>query len=1104
MVLDRELTETVVLKVSARDGGTTPKYANTTVSITVLDVNDMAPSFGKESVEVSVSEHAELGTKIASLVAVDQDKGPNGTVVYSIMDDDRTFKIDPKSGDLTVNSNIDREEHRQFDLKVIAADLGQPPLTSTVSVTVNIGDINDNDPVFYPEKYFVVLQPDFDVLDLVVQLRATDADEGVNAALSYELVEGSSAVFRVERETGKLFLNKPVQELPETRFSLVISAKDGKGRKSATLAEVEILVDSPAVQYLACTEDLYSFEVTEDSSLTSAQLGRQVGAVSIANPGLLDLEYIITDGNEKEVFTVSSTTGVIITGKAVDREEKDKYLLKINVISASQSISAVCIAEIKVLDVNDNEPSIQNSNRLQIYEDAPINEIIATVSVKDLDEGQSALHEFRITNPSEYFEINSATGAITLTRPLKQSPEKQIKLAVEVNDLGKPQLKSDFEFIVDILDINDHTPYFDQDSYELSVPEDILVNSKLYLLKATDADTGENGRIDYKILSGDNNTFGIFPDGNIYLKMALDREKNDYYSLTVGANDNGSPERSSTLTLTIHVSDINDNSPHFTSSHYAFSLRENEGENTYIGKIHAQDADIGRNAELSYSLEENQKYFEVEAKTGFILTKTSLDREKLITELGTDSISFEVVVTDNGLPKQRDSASVTVQVFDENDNTPTFTSDNYVARVSESLEPGSEVKGVYAVDEDLDENGRITYSIIAGDKAGQFKINSTTGVIYLRQPLDRETTSTYSLSVLAKDNGSPSRSSSSSVKISVLDENDNKPRITNTDLMLTLPEDTNVGQEVFQFFAEDNDLGENAEIRFFIGEGSYQKSFRIDPFSGILYLQKSLDFEKDQSFTLKISATDQGSPKLSDSVTLKVKVTDVNDNPPRFPSTAIVRQVQEGIGLNTPILTIEAQDDDSGSNGKIEYSLAGYEAGSSEKFAIDPLTGIIRTVGNIDREEIDTYRFTVVAADMAVPATARLSSEKIITIIIEDINDNTPEFESVPVGIVNLGTQIGDKILSVRASDRDTNSNGLVTYELQQKSFLFKIDHYSGDISLQNRFERLEPVYQLVVVAADEAVQSERRSSSTTVTILGVEAEEPGVGFQQVMRGLLR
>ena len=276
--------------------------------------------------------------------------------------------------------------------------------------------------------------------------------------------------------------------------------------------------------------------------------------------------------------------------------------------------------------------------------------------------------------------------------------------------------------------------------------------------------------------------------------------------------------------------------------------------------------------------------------------------------------------------------------------------------MAESAKIGAEVKAIFASDADSGVNGDISYSIISGNRQRKFSINETSGVIYLMQPLDREEEADYVLAVEARDGGTPSMTSFSSVIIIVSDENDNPPKITNSDLVLTLAENAPVGQKVFVFNAEDNDEGENAELRYFISGGSYQKHFNIDQYTGTLILQKTLDYEEDKVFSLRITVTDLGSPSLNDTVTLKVYITDVNDNAPRFPSTAIVRQIQEGIALNTPVLSMEAIDDDSGNNGKVEFSLAGYETGSAEKFSIDSKTGVISTVGDIDREEIDTFR----------------------------------------------------------------------------------------------------------------------------------------------------
>ena len=845
---------------------------------------------------------------------------------------------------------------------------------------------------------------------------------------------------------------------------------------------------------------MYTFSIQEDSS--NAQLGRQVGVVRVSDPtnSIPDARYTITDGDEKGIFSISETTGVILTQRDVDREAKEKYTLKVNVKSGLRLINAVCIAKVLVTDINDNIPQVLNHNEISVKEDAPIGEVITVLNVQDPDKGVNAEHKFKMLTENQFFTINENTGAVIVTQPLEESRTNKVKLEFEVSDQGTNQLKTRFAMTVTIEDINDHTPYFDQDTYELSVPEDTLVNSKLFLLKATDADRGDNGFVSYDITEGNNKTFGIFPDGNVYLKMKLDREMNDYYTLTVRAKDNGTPERSSTVSLTVHVDDINDNPPKFVQSKYQFTVGENEGDKIFIGKIHATDADMGRNAELTYRLEDaggsQKQFFTVEPRTGFIFTKQSLDREQLFDDLGSDSISFEVLVSDNGLPvKNQDSATVTVQVFDENDNTPEFASKSYISRISENLSVGSEVISVFAADPDLNDNGKVKYAIERGDRNDVFKIDTASGVITLAKPLDRETVDDYTLLISAEDHGKPARSSSVAVSIVIMDENDNRPKILNNDLVLTLAEDIHVGQEVYKFVANDNDIGENADVRFSLGDGGYNRFFRLDSLSGSLYLQQPLDYEKDPLFALKVIASDQGTPSLSDSVDLKVRVTDVNDNAPQFPNTAIVRQIQEGIPANTPILTMEATDADSGDNGRVRYSLAGYKAGAMDKFEIDPLTGVVRTIGDIDREQIDTYEFTVVATDLAEPKSSRLKTEKVVTIIVEDVNDNSPEFDSVPTGKLSRGTQTGQTIVTVQASDPDANSNGRVTYKLQQDSFLFKIDHFSGDIRLQNRPEKLEPVYQLIVVASDEAVQSARKSATATVTILGLETETQGRGF---------
>jgi hypothetical protein len=301
MPIDRERQETVLLNISARDGGTSPKFAHTRVNITLMDENDEAPAFGVSRQELTVSEVAPVGTKLATLTAVDRDRGSNGTVRYRLTAVTVTgggssggelptttpppFQLHPENGELTVNSQLDRETVAAYELTVTAEDMGRPPLTSSLLVSVAVEDVNDNAPLFYPTHYFVVLQQDFSTADLVVQVRATDRDSGLNAVLEYGLLpaaaggsgEDVNSLFSLEATTGRLFLRQPVGQLrPGRIYSLRVTARDSQGRRTAEDALVEVVVEGSGLEHLSCgEEELYRFSLEEDSALEPAVLGRR-------------------------------------------------------------------------------------------------------------------------------------------------------------------------------------------------------------------------------------------------------------------------------------------------------------------------------------------------------------------------------------------------------------------------------------------------------------------------------------------------------------------------------------------------------------------------------------------------------------------------------------------------------------------------------------------------------------------------------------------------------------------------------------------------------------------------------------------------------------
>lgn len=648
--------------------------------------------------------------------------------------------------------------------------------------------------------------------------------------------------------------------------------------------------------------------------------------------------------------------------------------------------------------------------------------------------------------------------------------------------------------MITIEDVNDHTPVFDHTSYETSLLESTPVNERFFALSATDADQGINGRVSYSITEGNNEgKFGVFPDGYLYVRSPLDREDKDYYSLTVTVTDLGNPPRSSEVPVVIHVIDENDNKPQFTNGTFTFYIRENEPPDSFVGKLTATDKDIGRNAELIFSLSNSQIDFAVDPKNGFIKTLHVFDREELTQSTGQSFLTLEATVTDNGTPRLKDKVKINVYVTDVNDNPPKFLRAPYRVQISEGSPVGTQVVRLFTTDADEGLNGDVFYSIEKGNEEGRFEIDEATGQIVLAKTLDREIVSKYTLTIVAHDAALINKlTSSTSVYVDVLDENDNAPEFTETSSRILVNETTPINTELVQFKATDADLGMNSEVMFSITSGNRRDTFHVDPSTGVLYLHKPLDFEELNSYQLRITASDSGNPKLSTSIIFFIAVEDSNDNPPAFPNTAIVRQIREGIPVHTPIVTVTAEDPDSGINGKVTYAISRQEPENERRyFGINPSNGVIHTTLPIDRETIDTFRLTVIATDQAQPESIRLSAEKLVTVIVEDVNDNAPVFVSMNAALLpsqrnQMGfSRDGVLVMNVFARDLDSSTNGLVTYDLiSGNGDLFHLHRTTGALTLKKNINNPEPKYQLAVKATDEAVQSERKSSEAYLTII--------------------
>lgn len=368
---------------------------------------------------------------------------------------------------------------------------------------------------------------------------------------------------------------------------------------------------------------------------------------------------------------------------------------------------------------------------------------------------------------------------------------------------------------------------------------------------------GKNGDIVYGIVDGnDDGCFGISNNGTIFTVKALDREVQSFYNLFVMAKDQAeSPQKqlSSTIQVNIILKDVNDNAPEFVTPNET-AIMENIPFNTVVMAVKAIDKDEGRNSYVEYSLASTQDpKFVIGPVDGLLRVNGRLDRET------TPSYVLRVTAKDRGYPTTSTTTDILVRVLDENDNGPIFDPVNYSAAVAENASTGLSVLQVSATDQDEGLNGRLRYSVVAGDKNHDFSISEDTGIVRVVNDLDYETKSTYVLTVQVEDGGVDVRYDSATVTISITDCNDNPPVFVNSPYVVHIMEGVSTPPPavVTTVTAVDYDTPPNGQVRYFLKDGD-QGLFQINGTTGEITVHKALDRETEDTYELVVIAMDSG------------------------------------------------------------------------------------------------------------------------------------------------------------------------------------------------------------------------------------------------------
>ncbi|XP_069553897.1 protocadherin-17 isoform X2 [Brachyistius frenatus] len=610
--------------------------------------------------------------------------------------------------------------------------------------------------------------------------------------------------------------------------------------------------------------------------------------------------FRVLENSAPHLIDVDPQSGLLYTKQRIDREtlckRNPKCQLSMEVFANDKEI---CMIKIDIQDINDNSPIFPSDQiDIDISENAVPGTRFPLTSAHDPDAGENGLKTYQITR-DDYnlfsLEVKSRGDGtkfpeLVIQRPLDREERSHHTLILSATDGGEYPRSGTMQINVKVIDSNDNSPVFDQPSYVVEIPENSPPGKVLIDLNATDPDEGNNGQVVYsfsgyaperirELFSIDSRT------GVIKIQGEIDYEESPVIEIDVQAKDLGPNPIPGHCKVTVKVLDRNDNWPSigFVSVRQG-AISEAAPPGTVIALVRVTDKDSGRNGQLQcrvlgnvpFKLEENYDNFYT------VVTDRPLDREMQ------DEFNVTIVAKDNGIPPLNSTKSFTVKILDENDNVPRFTKSVYLLQIPENNIPGEYLGSVLAHDPDLGQNGTVYYSIInsnvsGGDVNTYVNVNAANGAIYAVRSFNYEQIKYFDFKVLAKDAGSPHLESNATVRISVLDVNDNIPVIVlpllqNDTAEIHVPRNVGVGYIVTTVRAVDNDYGESGRLTYEISDGNEEHLFEIDPVTGEVRTAHPFWDDVSPIVELIIRVSDHGKPTLTAAARLIIKAS--NGRPP--------------------------------------------------------------------------------------------------------------------------------------------------------------------------------------------------------------------------------
>ncbi len=1000
--IDYETKTSYSVTVSVSDGNDGTDTISVTINVTNVneDIPNNEPVFTEgDSAIRSIAENTGSGVDIGTPVrATDAD---DDTLTYSLeAGDTSSFSIDSSSGQLRTGASLDYETKDTYSVTVSVSDANGG--SDSISVTINITNVDEtptnNAPIFSDgdSTSRATAENTGSGVDIGSAVSATDPD---GDTLTYTLSGNDAGSFSLDSSSGQLRTSASLDYETKTSYSVTLSVSDGNGGNDSIAVTINVtdIDESPTNNAPVFTDGSTTTRTIAENTAADTNIGGTITATDADND---TLTYTLSGTNASD-FSIVNTSGQLKTKSALNHESKSSYSVTITASDGKGGSDNINVT-ISVTDVNEAPEFTDGTTTIRaIAENASANTNIGSVvRATDPDDGDSLTYTLGGTDAA-VFSVENTTGQLKTRAALDYETKSSYSVVVTVSD---GTLSDTITVTINITNL-DETPtdtnrapvFTDGETTTRSVAENTATGTNIgSAVSATDAD---NNRVAYTLSGNDASSFSIVSTtGQLQTNTALNHEEKSSYSVTVTVSDGTLQD---TIAVTISVTDVND-APVFVDDTATRSVAENTVSNTNLGSpIVATDPD---GDDLTYTVGgDDAVSFDIDENTGQLKTKSALDFETKT------SYSINIIASDG---KLEDSISVTIKVTDIDENrAPAFTDGDETTRsVAENTGSGVNIGDpVSATDPDDDD---LTYTV-GGTDADSFNINSTNGQLRTKDALDYETKPSYSVTITVSDD---KLSDSIAVTINVTNVDENRaPVFAGDSATRSVAENTGTGVNIGDVVsATDPD---NDDLTYTLG-GTDAASFDIGSTNGQLRTKDALDFEDKPSYTVTITASDG---KLTDSITVSIKVTDVDENrAPVFTdgnstTRSIAENTDAGTNIGSAVAATDADDDD------LTYTLGGTDAAS---FDIVSTSGQIKTKSALDYETKASYTVAITASD------GNLSDSITVTINVTDVDENNaPAFafaittRSVAENTAS-NTDIGD---AVSATDEDDDT---LTYTL--------------------------------------------------------------------------